>query len=88
MLSLGEQQRLMFARLLLLQPRFAVLDEATSSLDAATARHLYALLAASPITYVSIAGDSALRPYHDAALDLKGDGRWSAADTPQLAKVA
>jgi len=32
-LSLGEQQRLAFARLLLNSPRFAVLDEATSALD-------------------------------------------------------
>ena len=32
-LSLGEQQRLAFGRLLLNAPRFAVLDEATSALD-------------------------------------------------------
>jgi putative ATP-binding cassette transporter len=32
-LSLGEQQRLAFARLLINQPRFAVMDEATSALD-------------------------------------------------------
>ncbi|MGN5477083.1 ATP-binding cassette domain-containing protein [Cupriavidus basilensis] len=34
-LSLGEQQRLAFARLLLARPRYALLDEATSALDVA-----------------------------------------------------
>ena len=32
-LSLGEQQRLTFARLLLNKPKYAILDEATSALD-------------------------------------------------------
>ena len=39
-LSLGEQQRLAFARLLLNSPRFAVLDEATSALDIDTEKKL------------------------------------------------
>jgi putative ATP-binding cassette transporter len=43
-LSLGEQQRLAFARLLLNSPRFVVLDEATSALDVTTERLLYELL--------------------------------------------
>lgn len=34
-LSIGEQQRLAFARVLLFQPRYAILDEATSALDSA-----------------------------------------------------
>jgi vitamin B12/bleomycin/antimicrobial peptide transport system ATP-binding/permease protein len=33
MLSLGEQQRLAFARLLYNKPSLAILDEATSALD-------------------------------------------------------
>jgi len=32
-LSLGEQQRLAFARVLVSKPRLAILDEATSALD-------------------------------------------------------
>jgi ABC-type uncharacterized transport system fused permease/ATPase subunit len=41
LLSLGEQQRLAFARLLLTAPRLALLDEATSALDTANEALLY-----------------------------------------------
>lgn len=41
MLSLGEQQRLAFARLLLAAPRLALLDEATSALDTKNEELLY-----------------------------------------------
>jgi ABC-type uncharacterized transport system fused permease/ATPase subunit len=40
-LSLGEQQRLAFARLLLAAPRLALLDEATSALDTTNEGLLY-----------------------------------------------
>lgn len=43
-LSGGEQQRLMFARLLLNKPRLILLDETTSALDAASAVQLLRLL--------------------------------------------
>ena len=43
-LSLGEQQRIAFARLLVNAPKLIVLDEATSALDAPAERHLYELL--------------------------------------------
>ncbi|HEX7260637.1 MAG TPA: ATP-binding cassette domain-containing protein, partial [Luteolibacter sp.] len=39
-LSLGEQQRIAFARLFLRKPRFAFLDEATSALDEENQEHL------------------------------------------------
>jgi putative ATP-binding cassette transporter len=45
-LSIGEQQRLAFARVLLTRPRYAMLDEATSALDAANEESLYRQLAA------------------------------------------
>ena len=44
-LSGGEQQRLAFARALLYRPDWLFLDEASSALDAATERRMYALLA-------------------------------------------
>jgi ABC superfamily ATP binding cassette transporter len=43
-LSLGEQQRLAFARILLIRPDWIFLDEATSALDEPRERALYELL--------------------------------------------
>ncbi len=43
-LSVGEQQRLAFARALLVRPDWIFLDEGTSALDAEMEKHLYALL--------------------------------------------
>lgn len=63
-LSLGEQQRLAWARLLLASPRLALLDEATSALDGDTEAALYDVLAQSGITYVSIGHRDSLRSYH------------------------
>jgi putative ATP-binding cassette transporter len=76
-LSLGEQQLVAFARLLLARPRFAFLDEATSALDEDVPRRLYEVLAATPISYVSVAGDPALAEYHDAVLELGPGGSWT-----------
>ncbi|HEY9807569.1 MAG TPA: ATP-binding cassette domain-containing protein, partial [Candidatus Obscuribacterales bacterium] len=45
-LSLGEQQRLTFARLLVNQPKYAILDEATSALDLDNEEKLYQQLQA------------------------------------------
>ena len=40
-LSLGEQQRLAFARILINKPHYAILDEATSALDITNEASLY-----------------------------------------------
>ncbi|THF99140.1 hypothetical protein TEA_022849 [Camellia sinensis var. sinensis] len=53
-LSLGEQQRLAFARLLLSKPYLVLLDESTSALDEANEVHLYQKIEAAGITYISI----------------------------------
>lgn len=78
MLSLGEQQRLAFARILLTRPKYAILDEATSALDIHNERMLYELLQALGVIYVSVGHRSSLLDYHHKVLDL-GDAStgWS-----------
>ena len=75
-LSLGEQQRLAFGRLLLNAPRFVVLDEATSALDVATEDHLYALLRQRELAVISIGHRPTLKQFHDTVLELSGNGDW------------
>ncbi|MEG4327810.1 ABC transporter ATP-binding protein/permease, partial [Microcoleus sp. herbarium5] len=75
-LSLGEQQRLAFARLLLTEPRYAILDEATSALDLKNEQHLYEQLQATKTTFVSVGHRMSLLQYHQQVLELVGDGSW------------
>jgi putative ATP-binding cassette transporter len=75
-LSLGEQQRLAFARLLITQPQYAVLDEATSALDVKNEEHLYHLMQAAELTYVSVGHRPSLVQYHQYVLELTGEGHW------------
>jgi len=71
-LSIGEQQRLAFARVLLVRPEIVFLDEATSALDEAAEISLYRLLRDAPWrpTIVSVGHHGTLRRFHDTVLDL------------------
>jgi len=71
-LSLGEQQRLAFARILLAEPTLVFLDEATSALDEHSEAHLYGLLrhAAWRPIIVSVGHRRTLRSLHDHILDM------------------
>ena len=71
-LSLGEQQRLAFARILLMKPALLFLDEATSALDEDAEARLYGLLRAAPWrpTIVSVGHRSTLRSFHDQILEV------------------
>ncbi|MDK9726446.1 MAG: ABC transporter ATP-binding protein/permease [Sterolibacteriaceae bacterium MAG5] len=75
-LSIGEQQRLAFARVLLARPRFAILDEATSALDVANESGLYRQLADSETTLVSVGHRSTILQFHSQVLELTGDSDW------------
>jgi ABC-type uncharacterized transport system fused permease/ATPase subunit len=76
-LSLGEQQRLAFARLILTNPQYALLDEATSALDEATESTLYDLLRQTAIAFISVGHRPALVNYHQRQLQLYPDQTWS-----------
>jgi len=71
-LSIGEQQRLAFARVLLARPEIVFLDEATSALDEAAEISLYRLLREAPWrpTIVSVGHHGTLRRFHNAVVDL------------------
>ncbi|KAF8036663.1 hypothetical protein BT93_C2402 [Corymbia citriodora subsp. variegata] len=69
-LSLGEQQRLAFARLLLSKPKLILLDESTSALDEDNEAHLYQLIKAAGITYVSIGHRRTLFNHHNEVLHI------------------
>lgn len=76
LLSVGEQQRLAFGRVLVHQPGIVILDEATSALDSGNEAALYQRLRASGSTLISIAHRAAVRRHHTHVLRLKGDGGW------------
>ena len=75
-LSVGEQQRLAFARVLAREPSIVILDEATSALDSANENALYERLRASGTTLISIAHRPAVLKHHTHVLELQGEGAW------------
>lgn len=78
-LSPGEQQRIGFARILLLQPKVVFLDEATSAVDEGLEYALYKLIRTLvPDTIlVSVAHRSTVDQHHRQKLELDGTGAWA-----------
>jgi putative ATP-binding cassette transporter len=76
LLSMGEQQRLALARVLVHRPAVVVLDEATSALDAQNEAAIYTRLRRSGACLVSVAHRDAVRRFHTHHLELTGGGRW------------
>ncbi len=79
-LSMGEQQRVAFARLLLTKPRYAILDEATSALDVENEQGLYQHLQTLSTTYISVGHRPTLLQYHHQVLEVFGDQTWQVSD--------
>jgi putative ATP-binding cassette transporter len=75
-LSLGEQQRLAFARLLISLPSFTILDEATSALDLKNEENLYSQLQATNTTFISVGHRESLYAYHQWVLELTENNHW------------
>jgi putative ATP-binding cassette transporter len=79
MLSLGEQQRLSFARALLQAPDILFLDEATAALDSPSEAALYRLVGerCPGITIISIGHRATLNAFHHRHFVLARDGEVS-----------
>lgn len=87
MLSLGEQQRLSFARLILKKPAIAFLDESTSALDEPNEERLYEYLKEHRYTFVSVGHRSTLLKHHDWLLRIGKDASWELIATKDLGKA-
>lgn len=77
-LSLGEQQRLAFARLILHRPTAAFLDEASASMDEGLEDAMYRLLRTElpDTTIISVGHRSTLLKYHQLQLVVLDGRRW------------
>ncbi|CPV55508.1 ABC transporter ATP-binding protein [Mycobacteroides abscessus subsp. abscessus] len=78
-LSPGEQQRVAFARILLIKPKVVFMDESTSALDEGLEFALYRLVRTEVphCTVVSVSHRSTVDQHHTQKLELLGEGRWS-----------
>ncbi|MEM8604845.1 MAG: ABC transporter ATP-binding protein/permease [Cyanobacteria bacterium P01_H01_bin.121] len=76
-LSLGEQQRLAFARLMLQRPTYAILDEATSALSVQQEQQLYEQLVQTRIALISVGHRPSLRLYHQQLLTINPNQTWT-----------
>lgn len=75
-LSIGEQQRVAFARVLLRKPRYVFLDEATSALDEDNEERMYHLVMDSHCGFISAGHRTTLIQFHDRVLQLDREGNW------------
>jgi putative ATP-binding cassette transporter len=78
MLSIGEQQRIAFARILVNRPKAVFLDESTSALDEGLELMLYeAVRAELPDSIiVSVSHRNTVEQHHELQLELLGGGEW------------
>jgi putative ATP-binding cassette transporter len=79
LLALGEQQRVVIARLVLAQPRFGVLHRIDTTLSPEQVSRTLRLLAAHSITAIMFGDRDELDGLYDAVLDLHADASWSFA---------
>lgn len=83
LLSLGEQQRLQFARLFLRGASVAIVDEGSSALSIDAEKRMYEVIDSLGVTVVSVGHRPSLLGYHDKIVRLRGGGLWEMEDIVQ-----
>jgi energy-coupling factor transporter ATP-binding protein EcfA2 len=86
-LSLGEQQRVAFARCFHMMPSVAILDESTSALDPENEELLYQTMRSLKIHFISVGHRSQLKSYHDQLVEFDGLGNFTSSHL-QAAPIA
>ena len=86
-LSVGESQKLGFARLFVRKPRLAFLDESTSAISVQEERDLYTKLQDLCETYVSIGHRMTLLEFHTHVLQLGEGGKWDLYDRREYERL-
>jgi vitamin B12/bleomycin/antimicrobial peptide transport system ATP-binding/permease protein len=76
LLSLGEQQKLAAARLILARPAYAILDRLSSSLAQSEVRRVLERLRSHSISFVYFAETKDLSDLCEIILELNADGTW------------
>ncbi|QCQ91317.1 ABC transporter ATP-binding protein/permease [Rhodococcus sp. SGAir0479] len=81
-LSPGEQQRVAFARIVLIRPQVAFLDEATSAVDEGLECQLYRLVREDvpECMIFSVSHRSTVDRHHTRRLELLGNGPWQLSE--------
>ena len=75
-LSVGEQQKLMLARVFLHRPLLVFLDESTSALPEEDEENIYQAMIDLGVQIISVAHRTNLRKFHDRFLELKPNGLY------------
>ncbi len=76
-LSVGETQRIAFARLALSDAKLVIIDEGTSALDAKSEEHAMAIVQRKGRIVVSVGHRPSLVKFHDFVLSIEGGSKWS-----------
>ena len=76
-LSVGEQQRIAFTRVILNLPKLVILDEATSALDINNENMAYKLLDDLSIQYISVGHRENLLNFHQTILNIEDNDNYN-----------
>ena len=80
LLSVGEQQKLMLARIFLQKPTLVFLDESTSALPEEDEVRIYEKFCELKIQFISVAHRTNVKRFHHKLLHLKTDGSSETTD--------